>query len=173
MDYLRYPIGPFEQVHHSTFVQREQWTKEISEAAALLRLAVHNLTTEQCLTPYRPGGWTVRQVIHHMADNDMNAFLRFKRALTEDSPTVPSYREDLWAELSDYETPIETSINLLEAIHSRFVMLLRSLHPSDLERTFTSPAHGLMNLDTAIQRYAWHNRHHTAQIASLKARNGW
>lgn len=173
MDRLRYPIGRFEAVHNPTPEQRGSWIGDILEMPKKVRRTVQNLTEEQLHTEYRPGGWTVRQVVHHMADNDMNAFIRFKRALTEDNPTAGSYREDLWAELSDYETPIETSILLLEAVHNRFTALLYSLSPSDYQRTFTSPTHGEMSLDVAVQRYAWHGRHHIAQIASLKERMGW
>lgn len=109
-----------------------------------------------------------------MADNDMNAYIRFKRALTEDQPAASSYREDLWADLSDYQdTPIEASIAILESLYMRFAILVGSLTPFDFERTFTSPAHGLMSLDMALQRFAWHNRHHIAQITSLKERLEW
>lgn len=174
MDNFRYPIGQFEPIQKATSEQRNTWIEEISEMPKFLRLTVQNLTMEQLHTQYRPGGWTVQQVVHHIADNDMNAFIRFKRALTEDNPTASSYREELWAELSDYRnTPIETSLVLVESLHSRFVALLCSLHQSDFQRTFTSPTHGLMSLDVATQRYAWHNRHHIAQIASLKGRLGW
>ncbi|WP_068775114.1 YfiT family bacillithiol transferase [Paenibacillus sp. FJAT-26967] len=173
MDRLRYPIGLFEPVQNPAPQQRKKWIEDIAELPGVLGHTVRHLTSEQLLTPYRPGGWTVQQVIHHMADNDMNAFLRFKRALTEDSPAASSYREDLWAELSDYSAPVETSLVLLESIHSRFAVLLRSLQPSQFQRTFTSPAHGEMNLDTAVHRYAWHGRHHLAQITSLIERSGW
>lgn len=173
MEHLRYPIGRFEPIQHPTQARRDNWVKDVVETANLLRLTVLNLNQEQRLTPYRPGGWTVQQVVHHMADNDMNAFLRFKRALTEDGPLANSYREDLFAELSDYHVPIEASIQLLEAIHIRFVAVLRSLDPSDFTKTFTSPILGLLSLDVALQRFVWHDRHHIAQIASLKERMGW
>jgi hypothetical protein len=173
VDHLRYPIGEFEPIHNPTTEQLSRWILDISELSTILRRTIHNLTSEQLLTPYRPGGWTVQQVVHHMSDNDMNAFIRFKRALTEDSPAASSYREDLWAELSDYGTPVETSLIILESIHIRFVALLRSLRPCDFERTFKSPTHGIMSLYVATQRYAWHGRHHIAQIASLKERMGW
>jgi hypothetical protein len=126
---------------------------------------VQNLNTEQLLTPYRPGGWSVQQVVHHLADNDMNAYK---------SPIAGSYREELWAELSDYQdTPIETSLVLLESLHQRFVVLLCSLSPLQFHRTFLSPTHGTMSLDIATQRFSWHGRHHIAQIDSLKERMGW
>lgn len=173
MDRFRYPIGQFEPIPNPISEQRNRVIEEILDIPEILRLTVHKLTPEQLLTPYRPGGWTVLQVVHHLADNDMNAYIRFKRALTEESPTASSYREDLWAELSDYRIPVETSLVLLESLHSRFAALLRSLTPSDFQRTFTSPTHGKMNLDAAAQRFAWHGRHHIAQIASLKERSGW
>ncbi|APH04159.1 YfiT family bacillithiol transferase [Bacillus weihaiensis] len=171
---IRFPIGQFEPLQNPTSEQRNKWIQEISELPKLLRLTVQNLSIEQLHTQYRPGGWTIQQVVHHMADNDMNAFIRFKKALTEDNPIASSYREDLWAELSDYQnTPIETSLNLIESIHCRFVILFCSLSTYDFERTFKSPTHGLMNLDVATQRYAWHGRHHIAQIEALKQRMGW
>ncbi|CAH1203743.1 Putative metal-dependent hydrolase YfiT [Paenibacillus allorhizoplanae] len=173
MEQLRYPIGRFERIEQPTQANRDKWVSDIAETADLLRMTVLNLNQEQRLTPYRPGGWTVQQVVHHMADNDMNAFLRFKRALTEDSPVASSYREDLWAELSDYQVPIEVSIQLLESIHIRFVAVLRSLDPADYKKTFTSPVLGVLSLETALQRFVWHDRHHIAQIASLKERMGW
>lgn len=173
MDNLRYPIGPFEEVCESTAEQRGNWIMEITEMPSKLRQAVENLTDEQLSTPYRPGGWTIRQVIHHLADNDMNSYIRFKKALTEENPTASSFRQNMWAELNDYEAPIESSLVLLEALRSRFTMLLHGLQSYDFLRTFNSPTHGLMSLDTAIQRFDWHGRHHLAQITSLKKRMGW
>ena len=174
MNDYRYPIGQFEPIQQSTSEQRNRWIEDILQIPKILQLTVQDLNQEQLHTPYRPGGWTVQQVVHHMADNDMNAFLRFKKALTEENPTASSYREDLWAELSDYHNaPIETSLVLLESLHSRFAILLRSLQPSDYQRTFTSLTHGEMTLDVAAQRFSWHGRHHIAQITSLKERLGW
>ncbi|MZQ87076.1 putative metal-dependent hydrolase [Paenibacillus sp. 5J-6] len=174
MDRLRYPIGRFEGIPNSTADQRAGWMEEIKQCSRKLRFHVQNLTLEQLHTPYRSGGWTVQQVIHHMADNDMNAYIRFKRALTEDQPAASTYKEDLWADLSDYqETPIEISMAILESLHARFAILLDSLTPLDFERTFTSPTHGLMSLDIALQRFAWHNRHHIEQITSVKERLEW
>lgn len=172
MEQIRYPIGQIQLIENPTPEDRIRWIEEIRELPQTLRQTVHNLTEEQLRIPYRPGGWTVCQVVHHMADNDMNAYIRFKRALTEDNPTASSYREDLWAELSDYRVPIEPSLALIESIHSRFVALLRSLHLSDFQKKFTSPTYGEMSLDVATQRYAWHGCHHIAQIASLTERLG-
>ncbi|WP_426446167.1 YfiT family bacillithiol transferase [Paenibacillus sp. S-38] len=173
MDTYRFPIGPFQEVPNPSPDQRREWMEGIMGLAPALRLAVHPMTEAQLLTPYRPGGWTVQQVVHHMADNDMNAFLRFKRALTEDSPAAGTYREDRWAELGDYRMPLDPSLALLEAVHQRFAALLLTLQPADYARSFVSPTYGALNLDTALQRFVWHNRHHTAQIASLKARMVW
>jgi len=173
MDNIRYPIGQFQLIKHPTPEDRIRLIEEICEMPLNLRRTVHNLTEEQLNTPYRQGGWSVRQVVHHLADNDMNAYIRFKRALTEDNPMASSYREDLWAELSDYRTPIEPSLLLIESIHSRFVALLRSLHPADFDKRFTSPTYGEINLDVAIQRFAWHDRHHIAQITALRELRGF
>lgn len=174
MDILRYPIGQFRAVQETTQEQWKQLIKSIAEMPSNLRRAVEELELEQLNTPYRPGGWTVKQVVHHLADNDMNAYIRFKRGLTEDQPTSGSYREDLWAELNDYtDTPIETSILLLECLRSRFVNLLLEMHQSDFKRSFSSLTLGDVTLDVALQRYEWHGRHHIAQITSLRERMGW
>ncbi|MCL6443168.1 MAG: putative metal-dependent hydrolase [Alicyclobacillus sp.] len=174
MDTLRYPIGQFTAVNELTEEQRKQVIQSIAETPDNLRQAVAGLGSEQLNTPYRPGGWTLQQVVHHLADAHMNAYIRFKRGLTEEHPVAGTFREDLWAELDDYkDTPIETSILLLEALHSRFVRLLVTLKPTDFERLVTSPTYGDMTLDVAIQRYSWHARHHIAQITSLRKRMGW
>lgn len=154
--------------------QREAWIQSIADFPRLLRRTVSHLNEEQLNTPYRPGGWTIRQVVHHMADNDMNAYIRFKRGLTEESPLAGSYEQDLWAGQADYRNaPIELSLVLLEALHQRFAVLLRSLSPEDFQRTLTSPSHGVMTLDIALQRYDWHGKHHLDQIRSLLERMGW
>ncbi|WP_336787621.1 YfiT family bacillithiol transferase [Paenibacillus sp. MMO-177] len=173
MDHLRYPIGPFEEVCGPTAEQRSNWMKEIERMPSRLRNAVGNLSEDQLATPYRPGGWTIRQVVHHLADNDMNSYIRFKKAMTEENPAASTYRQNMWAELNDYEAPIETSLVLIEALRSRFAVLLQGMQSWDFARTFTSPTNGLMTLDTAIQRFEWHGRHHLAQINSLKKRMGW
>jgi uncharacterized damage-inducible protein DinB len=174
MDKLRYPIGMFEPVKEVTTEQRQAWIEAVASAPAELRRATEGLTTEQHDTPYRPGGWTVRQVVHHVADSSVNVYVRFKLSLTEDLPVVKPYLEDRWAELKDYhDTPIETSILLVESLHQRFVTLLRSLEPADFARAYSHPVSGHTTLDTALQHFVWHTRHHIAQITSLRERMGW
>ncbi|MDZ7344493.1 MAG: putative metal-dependent hydrolase, partial [candidate division KSB1 bacterium] len=125
-------------------------------------------------TPYRPEGWTVRQLVHHVPDSHLNAYIRFKLAITEEKPTIKTYEEKLWSELHDARTaPIEISLALLEALHKRWVLFLQSLNPSDFARPFHHPELGTMNLDTLLRLYAWHGRHHVAQITSLRERMGW
>lgn len=173
MDRIRYPLGLFEPIQNPTQVQRARWVMDMLALPAELRSTVEPLTRDQLFTPYRPGGWTVQQVVHHMADNDINAYIRFKLALTEDATLAGTYREDLWAEQIDYEAPIELSIGLLDALHRRFAALLLSLPSIEFQITFTSPTHGPMSLDVATQRFAWHGRHHLAQITALIERSGW
>ncbi|MDF2924088.1 MAG: metal-dependent hydrolase [Paenibacillaceae bacterium] len=173
MDVLRYPIGPFAALEHPGREQVDGWIEEISALPGQARQTVKGLNGEQLSTPYRPGGWSVRQVIHHMADNDMNAYIRFKRGLTEDSPTAGSYEADLWGELADYRLPVEVSLVLMDSLHSRLTALLRPLQEQDLHKSLISPTHGPMTLEVALQRFVWHGRHHLAQIAALKGRMGW
>ncbi|MCC3376094.1 YfiT family bacillithiol transferase [Cohnella sp. REN36] len=174
LDNRSFPIGLFAPEERPTDAHRAAWIAEIAALPARLREAVAHLDAERLGTPYRPGGWTVRQVVHHLADNDMNACIRLKRALTEESPLAGTYREDRWAELVDYrETPVETSLVLLGALRERLVALLRALAPSDWRRVFTSPTHGEMTVELAVQRFDWHGRHHLAQIVSLAERMGW
>jgi uncharacterized damage-inducible protein DinB len=171
MEAWSYPLGRFVAEEHPTAQQREQWIAEILKFSGELRSTINEMSIDELLTPYRPGGWNALQIVHHLADNDMNAYIRFKRALTEPEPVVGSYREDSWAELPDYgSVPAETSIALLEALHLRFVALLRALSADQFQRTFISPAHGKMTLHVALQRYVWHERHHLAQIHSLLER---
>lgn len=174
MDLRSYPIGKFIPEEQPTSELRNKWIEDIAHISTSLRLTVQHLSSEQLLTPYRPGGWNIQQVVHHLADNDMNAYIRFKRALTEDVPVAGSYDEQLWAQMDDYQkTPVEISLLLLELLHQRFVVLLCSLTPQQFQRSFISPTHGHMTLDVAIQRFAWHGRHHIAQITSLLDRMGW
>src|SRR5262245_35310053 len=174
MSDLRYPIGPFKLNGTRTDEDVLQAINHIGEAPANLRRAVDGLTDEQLNTPYRPGGWTVRQVIHHVPDSHINSYVRFRLALTEEQPTIKPYDEAKWAELPDARSgDIAVSLDLLDAIHLRWVALLRSLSASDLARTFHHPEHGIVRLDQAIGTYAWHGRHHVAHIHGLRYRLGW
>jgi uncharacterized damage-inducible protein DinB len=173
MEELRYPIGIFSFENPLTMEVVDNWVKEIEVAPFQLREAVRNLSEEQLDTPYRLGGWTVRQVVHHIADSHMNSYIRFKLALTEDQPTIKPYFEDRWAELPDSELPVEISLSLLEALHGRWVTLLRSLNESDFEKTFIHPDSGVQTVGNTIGIYAWHGRHHIAHITSLSNRLGW
>jgi len=147
---------------------------EIAQAPAKLRAAVEGLSPEQLDTPYRPGGWTVRQVVHHVPDSHLNSYCRFKLALTEDEPTIKAYHEDRWAELDDSRSaPIEVSLAMLESLHKRWVLLMKSLAPADFARTFRHPEIGLVSLAKNVCLYAWHGRHHAAHITSLRERMGW
>lgn len=174
MDDLRYPIGKFTFTENLSDKEREQRIAAITEAPVNLRTAVSGLTDEQLETPYRPGGWTVRQVVHHVFDSHLNSYTRFRLALTEDEPLIKPYDEAAWAELIDAKTaPVEVSLTLLEALHNRWVMLLHSLSPSDWQRTFRHPELGLVSLEKNAQLYAWHGKHHVAHINNLRQREGW
>jgi len=170
----RYPIGKFHFEGPPSEAQRASLINEIEQAPAALRAAVKGLTPEQIDTPYREGGWTVRQVTHHVPDSHMNAYVRFKLALTEDEPTIKPYAEDRWAQLTDTQsTPVEVSLALLESLHSRWVNLLRSLRSEDWKRTFRHPELGLVTLEKNLALYAWHGRHHIAHVSELRKRMGW
>jgi len=171
---LRYPIGKFHYDGPTNDEQKQQFIDEIARAPENLKSAIDGLSTVQLDTPYRPGGWTVRQVVHHLPDSHMNSYVRFKLALTEDEPTIKPYAEDRWAELADTKaTPTEISLTLLESLHARWVALLRSLAPDQWKRSFRHPELGLMSLERTLALYAWHGRHHVMQITSLRQRNGW
>ena len=170
----RYPIGKFQRPETISDQERQAFIQQIEEAPAALWSAAVGLSEEQFDTPYREGGWTVRQVVHHLADSHMNAFVRFKLALTEDQPTVKTYEQDRWAELPDGKSaPAVVSLTLVDAIHKRFVALLRSMSPADFARTMNHPEQGIVNLDRYLALYAWHGRHHVAQITSLREGMGW
>jgi DinB superfamily len=173
-DRLRYPVGRYQTPATLSPAQREAFIREIAEAPAALRTAVAGLSNAQLDTPYRPGGWTVRQVAHHVPDSHLNAYVRLKLALTEDNPTVKPYDEQRWAELADVRSArIETSLALLEALHERWVLVLRSMGPAEWERRLLHPERGVMTLDDLLASYAWHGRHHVAHVTSLRARLGW
>jgi len=174
LEKLRYPIGRFEPPSRIGEGQIERWINDIEALPADLRGTVKGLTDAQLDTPYRPGGWTIRQVIHHLPDSHMNSFIRFKWTLTEDRPEIKAYFEDRWAELPDYSaTPVSSSLDLLVALHQRWVALLRSLTRQDLERIFIHPESGPANLAETIGSYAWHGRHHLAHIREAIRRKGW
>jgi hypothetical protein len=171
---LSYPIGQFVYSKPLTKEQRAVAIDSIQSTPAKLRTAVHGLSSQQLDTPYRPGGWTVRQVVHHVPDSHANAFIRTKLALTEDEPMIKPYDEKRWAELADSRlTPIETSLVLLEAIHERWNYVLREIRDTDFSRTLRHPDHGLRTLDWVVAIYAWHGQHHVAHITRLREREGW
>lgn len=173
-DILRYPIGQFNPVTTTSEEERKSYTKEIADIVPSLRKIVKDFNNDQLQTPYRSGGWTVQQVVHHMADNDVNAYLRLKRALTEEEPMASSYRPNFWAELSDYkDTPIEISLMLLEALHYRLINTIHGLKSADYDRRFNTEVLGWITVDVAIQRFIWHNKHHTSHIQSLAQRMNW
>lgn len=171
---LRYPVGKFQFPAVVTVDDRRTYIDQIAQTPARLRAAVAGLSDEQLETRYRPDGWTVRQVVHHVPDSHLNSYCRFKLALTEDQPAIKSYAEDRWAELPDGRGgPVEVSLRLLECLHSRWVALLRSLTEDEWKRTFHHSDLGLVRLDQNAALYAWHGRHHEAHITSLRERMGW
>jgi uncharacterized damage-inducible protein DinB len=171
---LRYPIGKFAYEGSLTKDQERASLDDIAQTPANLRAAVRGLSETQLDTPYRPDGWTVREVVHHVPDSHLNSYVRFKLALTENEPTIKPYAEDRWAQLADTRaTPIEVSLTLLESLHDRWVRLLRSLTPEEWKRTFRHPDLGPMTLEKTLALYAWHGRHHVAHITALRERSGW
>ena len=171
---LRYPVGKFEFVSTLTPDQRLDCIAEIADVPTRLRAAVANHRPAQLDTPYRPGGWTVRQLVHHIGDSHMNAVTRFKLALTEDDPMVKGYDENRLTELADTRTPpVEPSLALLDNLHARWVILLRSLAPEQFPRKFRHAEWGSQTVDFLLAQYAWHGKHHVAHITSLRYRNGW
>ena len=172
---LRYPIGNFVYEGAMTDARRAACVARIAAAPAALRAAVAGLRDPQLDTPYRPGGWTVRQVVHHVPDSHLNAYVRMRLALTEDVPTIKPYEEARWAELPDARTlPVEVSLALLEALHVRWTALLRTFGAADGARQLRHPEHGrLMTIDELLALYAWHGEHHVAHVTGLRARNGW
>ena len=174
MDDLRYPVGNFVFDTSTTSTKRAVWIGQIAEAPALMRAAVSGLNAGQIETPYRPGGWTVRQVVHHVPDSHLNAYCRCKLALTEDNPTIKAYDEAAWANVADTaRTPPEVSLALLDALHARWVVLLESMTAAEFERPLMHPERGAITLDWMLQLYAWHGRHHAAHVTALRKREGW
>jgi hypothetical protein len=170
----RYPIGRFERPETITAADRSRFIGEIAALPGQIRASIAGLSEAQLDTPYREGGWTLRQVIHHLADSHINSFIRFKLALTEESPTITAYKEGMWAECADSRgVNVEASLAILEGLHERWVTLLKSLSEADFDRTFRHPERGLMRLDVNLALYAWHGKHHTAHIRRLRDQKNW
>ncbi|RXH58824.1 YfiT family bacillithiol transferase [Granulicella sibirica] len=170
---LRYPIGPAQIPNPIPQETLFLAMADIADLPAKLTAAVEGLDDAQLDTPYREGGWTVRQVVHHVADSHMHAFARIRFALTEPSPTIMPYDEAAWANLADYAAPIDWSLELLEALHARWVMLLQALTEEQWKRNFLHPENGSVGLEQAVLLYSWHSRHHTAHITRLRETMGW
>ena len=169
----RYPIGKFTPIQQFSTAERAAAIEQIAAAPASFRRAVVGLDEAQLDTPYRTGGWTVRQVAHHLPDSHMNAYLRFKWGLTENTPAIKTYEEKDWAKTPETSAPIASSLDLLTALHVRWVNLLRGMRSADFARTIKHPEMGTPSLDTLLALYAWHGRHHTAHVTSLRQRMGW
>jgi uncharacterized damage-inducible protein DinB len=170
----RFPVGRFKRPEAVTPADRIDALAALAELPALLRKAVDGLDAGQLQTPYREGGWTVQQLVHHIADSHMNCFVRVRLALTEDSPAIVPYDEKAWAKLPDSKAaPIAWSLDLVESLHARWVMLLQSLSDDDWQRAFRHPERGTETVETTTLIYAWHSRHHVAHITHLRAREGW
>jgi hypothetical protein len=172
---LRYPIGPFVWPQSLTVKERDAAIAAVARAPSELRSAISGLTDSQLDTPYRPDGWTVRQVVHHVPDSHLNAYSRFKLALTEDYPTIKPYKESAWAELADGNSKlIDASLTLLEGLHARWVFLLERMKPAEFDRRVKHPEHDrVITLDMLLAMYAWHGKHHVAHITGLRDRSGW
>ena len=174
MEDLRYPVGNFQFPAAVSSQELATFIDHIAATPARMRAAIAGLSDSQLDTPYRPGGWTVRQLAHHVPDSHMNSYLRFRLALTEDEPVIKPYDEARWAELSDaHSMPVEPSLALLESLHARWVPLLRSLSDAEWKRSFRHPELGPVSLEQNAALYAWHGRHHVAHITSLRERMGW
>jgi hypothetical protein len=173
LDDLRYPVGRFTLSPSYSASQRAEHIQTLRDLPDRLRAAVHGLDDAQLDTPYREGGWSVRQVVHHIADSHMNSYVRFKLALTEYEPTIKPYDEEAWAQLADNSMPVDVSLALTGALHQRWVALLESLTEKDFQKKFNHPERGAQDLATNVALYEWHSRHHVAHITGLRARLGW
>lgn len=174
MSDLRYPIGTYEPITNTTEAQRNALIEQIAAEPQKLRAAVEGLSAAQLDTPYRPDGWTVRQVVHHVVDSHLNSYVRFRWALTENEPLIKAYDEKEWAQLPDASTAEpEISLILLDTLHRRWVMLLGALTPEQWNRTLRHPEAGLLKLETMLGLYAWHGQHHTAHVTGLRQRMDW
>lgn len=173
-DSHRYPVGRFTMPGTLTPAHRTAAIEVLAAFPAQFRAAVHGLDAAQLDTPYRDGGWTVRQVVHHVPESHMHAYCRLKFALTEDNPTIKPYEEAVWADLPDARLlPVSVSLLLLQALHERWVALLRALPHESFARTLQHPQNGAMKIDDLLTTYSWHGRHHTAHVTALRDRMGW
>src|SRR3954464_4008925 len=171
---LRYPVGKFQRKESISASERSAMIQGVAQTPAKLRGAVKGLSPAQLATPYRPEGWTVLQLVHHVADSHANAYIRFKLALTENEPTIKTYDEKKWAELEDSRTtPVEVSLAMTDAVHHRWNLLMMATKPADFARTLRHPEMGPMNLDALLQLYYWHGQHHVAHITKLRERSHW
>jgi uncharacterized damage-inducible protein DinB len=170
---LRYPIGRLDRQSVLTAAQRRDAIDAIAAAPAALRAAVRGLSDAQLDTPYRPDGWTVRQLVHHVADSHLNAYVRVKLALTEENPTIKPYDQGSWAQLADSAMPVGGSLDMLDALHARLVHLLRAMPESAFARLLSHPENGPMTIDALLSTYAWHGRHHVAHVTALRERMQW
>jgi uncharacterized damage-inducible protein DinB len=171
---LRYPIGQYKSTSSITSQDRQELMRQLAEAPHGLRTSVEDLSPDQLNTPYRPGGWTVRQVVHHLADSHLNWYVRTRLALTENEPLIKPFDENLWAELQDARSgPIESSVLLLDGLHERWAQLFESLEASGWVRKMIHPERGVLTLDAILPMIAWHGRHHTAHITELRKRMSW
>jgi hypothetical protein len=170
---LSYPVGRFDKNATWTAESRRAAIESIAALPQKLRAAVNGLTEAQIDTPYRPGGWTVRQLVHHVADSHMNGYIRTKLAVTEDKPTIKPYDQDAWSQLPDSKLPIEISLVILDSVHQRWTVINRSLKDEDFQRTFVHPELGPLVLDTHTHLYGWHSRHHLAHVTGLRERERW
>ena len=171
---LRYPLGRYVPDSAPVPESRGRHIENIAALPQHMRHALKGLKDNQLDTPYRDGGWTVRQLVHHVPDSHLNAYVRFKLALTENSPTIKAYDEAAWAQLKDSQlTPVEISLTLLDSLHARWAVLLRSMKPEDFQRKFNHPESGLHQVDWLLGLYSWHGNHHVAHITSLRERMGW
>ena len=175
LETLRYPIGKFHYSDKATTEEVANWISDIENLPQQIATAIEGFSEEQLDTPYRPEGWTVRQVVHHLADSHMNSYIRFKWTLTENSPTIKAYDEVLWAELNDAKNaPVDLSMQLLKALHARWVVMLKNLSEEDLEKHLIHPETGRqLTLKLMVALYAWHSKHHLQHIIALKERMGW
>ena len=174
LEQLKYPIGKVNIPDKITVEDSQKWISLLEAFPRKMRLLTQNLSEQQLNTPYREGGWTIRQVVHHVVDSHYNSYIRFKWTLTEDRPVIKAYHEDRWAELHDYKAPIELSLKALESLHAKWVYLLKGLTETDLKRVFIHPeTNEEVSLERNIAIYAWHSKHHYAHIENLINRKGW